>query len=672
MAQSDTGLSAISNDLEAHMRIQREKAVEALVDGVTKEQFSTNQVEQALTDTLAKSEPWEALHGGCMAITKLVDSEQALSDGFIQSAAPVLTKLLSHSESRVREASGAALGSLCKVAGVDVYTKYAKDTILSSIRDNLERDVEPEAIKAMQDKLGIESSSVNDIFHESAGWKTLETGCKALHHVTKACGAKFGPQLDKGLIDLVFKAIKHTNRFVRETGYYVCNEFVGVAQEDVADQLDLGLPYADFRVLMADQLAVGLADNWSQVRMASCVATRAFLQSMSEESREDHLPLLLPRLCINRYYVAAGVRIYSQDSWKVLFGDQGRKKVEKYIQTTVEFYIHQAQADNHAVREAACACIAELGLKIDRECIKPHVATLLQCLNEAFEDESWPVRDAACIASGRFLGAFVDESRPLLPKFLDLFFHHVGDNIWSVRENAAVALGNVAKSFDEKVVDQIFAKLGELLPQAKEQTEDSQVNSGLENVTQFGVARPSSPSPMASVTRVRFSFGQADPLHTNQQLYSCGSLAPKLKRKGGCMDCAYTRPQQKWERSDGAIYLVRELAPIDPERTSCFLSELVELAKLRGFKHHCHLLETLWNQFPSIANSVGKKAVKQHIQELIPSLAYSMQSEHQLSKVAAQNCVVALCRLLGPTIVQGRVDMVDPGLMDVFGPHLHR
>jgi len=37
------------------------------------------------------------------------------------------------------------------------------------------------------------------------------------------------------------------------------------------------------------------------------------------------------------YYVAAGVRIYSQDSWKLLFGDDGRKKVEAYIQQTVSW-----------------------------------------------------------------------------------------------------------------------------------------------------------------------------------------------------------------------------------------------------------------------------------------------------------------------------------------------
>lgn len=45
---------------------------------------------------------------------------------------------------------------------------------------------------------------------------------------------------------------------------------------------------------------------------------------------------------------------------------QGRELVEQYIKDVVEFYIHQSEADNHAVREAACACIAELGSKVLR------------------------------------------------------------------------------------------------------------------------------------------------------------------------------------------------------------------------------------------------------------------------------------------------------------------
>ena len=65
----------------------------------------------------------------------------------------------------------------------------------------------------------------------------------------------------------------------------------------------------------------------------------------------------------------------------------------------VDFYIEQSQADNHAVREAACACIAELGNKIDPDVVRKHVPRLLDCLYESFQDESWPVRDGVSVCA---------------------------------------------------------------------------------------------------------------------------------------------------------------------------------------------------------------------------------------------------------------------------------
>jgi hypothetical protein len=46
--------------------------------------------------------------------------------------------------------------------------------------------------------------------------------------------------------------------------------------------------------------------------------------------------------------------------------------------------VAQTHADNHAVREAACACIAELGNKIGREALQPHVNALLEALLSCF------------------------------------------------------------------------------------------------------------------------------------------------------------------------------------------------------------------------------------------------------------------------------------------------
>ena len=41
-----------------------------------------------------------------------------------------------------------------------------------------------------------------------------------------------------------------------------------------------------------------------------------------------------------------------------------------------------------------------------------------------------------------------------------------------------------------------------------------------------------------------------DPAHTDQQMYSCGLLAPKMRR-GGCMDSHYLKPGESWEKSEG-------------------------------------------------------------------------------------------------------------------------
>ncbi|CAI8020847.1 hypothetical protein GBAR_LOCUS12428 [Geodia barretti] len=37
-------------------------------------------------------------------------------------------------------------------------------------------------------------------------------------------------------------------------------------------------------------------------------------------------------------------------------------------------------------------------------------------------------------------------------------------------------------------------------------------------------------------------------------MYSCGSLAPKM-RKGGCMDTHFQRPVEPWEKTEGSVLL---------------------------------------------------------------------------------------------------------------------
>lgn len=83
-------------------------------------------------------------------------------------------------------------------------------------------------------------------------------------------------------------------------------------------------------------------------------------------------------------------------------------------------------------------------------------------------------------------------------------------------------------------------------------------------------------------------------------MYSCGSLAPKLK-KGGCSDCHVSRGSEPWEYSDGCIYLIRELAQRKPDKAEQCLPNIVELLRLEHFGDAGYLHTTIWKQLPAIA-----------------------------------------------------------------------
>lgn len=204
--------------------------------------------------------------------------------------------------------------------------------------------------------------------------------------------------------------------------------------------------------------------------------------------------LSAPTPCIltllSRYYLADGVKLYSQETWRMFMGEAGREMVGKYAQDVTDYYCMASDSNNHCVRESACHSIAEMAEKVwccavdwrsngtmfPREvmtaqefhallarfshlyvraasrhafclwfCVNAslfprvagvscvhldqvapqylatHVDRLLKALLVCFFDESWPVRDAACVASGRFAGAYPDECRPSLDKLYERF-----------------------------------------------------------------------------------------------------------------------------------------------------------------------------------------------------------------------------------------------------------
>jgi hypothetical protein len=128
------------------------------------------------------------------------------------------------------------------------------------------------------------------------------------------------------------------------------------------------------------------------------------------------------------------------------------------------------------VREAACHCISELCTKVAqagtefRDPFKPHIQSLLGALVDCFKDESWPVRDAACVACGSFVATFPEESSEKYSELCDLWFAHLSDNINSVRHHSALALAEVfsaADIYQEDLKTRFIAHLLENLLKAK-------------------------------------------------------------------------------------------------------------------------------------------------------------------------------------------------------------
>ncbi|XP_071164390.1 uncharacterized protein [Mytilus edulis] len=663
--------NAILKELCSSLKLERDRGYQNFVahlqsldeEGIYNLQFDLSKL---LNDNELS---WESKHGGLMGAKAVLENGNVSDDFEIE----IKRKCMDHlddNEFRVRIAAGEVLGALCKKIGPEIYGDV-KDQILNGIRSNLERemptgdehqnddDVEKLVEKLSSSPGGEKRINVDaaQIFHDTAGWKSLETWMKCLECVVHSCGHLFNKYVDQELLDLIFMALLHTNRFVRETGFYVCAAIVSIGVTgDGKSTLKLKEENSVYRhgTQLSEYLGKGLSDNWSQVRLAASVATRKFLHSLpSEEVKDQFYSILIPRMCLNRYYVAEGVRIYSQETWRQTTEGEGRHLVEKYIDDVVNYYIESTIADNHAVREAACACIAELGAKIERNAVRSHVPRLLAALLVCFNDDSWPVRDAACVACGNFVLCFPEESRNSLPDLYPLFFNNLQDNIASVRQGAALALANVVQAYGQSSMETITNKVKEGLEGVEKQPASSEKYSALDK----------GPGAYGVVKMLRDNDMD---LHTDKQMYSCGSLAPKMGRGGGCMDHKFKKPSEPWELTDGCIHLIAELSN-NPSLSALVGQTLPAVAKAVSFQHypqHVVLLETLCKQLPNIAKGIGKRHFKPHLELFFDSIFYSMTCDSALTSSSASQCLNQLSSFLGPNILKGRVEQYNPAYMD--------
>ena len=212
---------------------------------------------------------------------------------------------------------------------------------------------------------------------------------------------------------------------------------------------------------------------------------------------------------------------------------------------------------------------------------------------------------------------------------------------------------------------------------AKDQPAKSAQFSNLQNETQFGVAKPAGHDHAGHDHSAHDHVHDIE--HENKQMFSCGSLAPKLKRGGGCMDHGFARAMEPWELSDGCVYLIKELtmvrcpddAEIEKRVYKMFekhATNLADLGFIDHFKHASSLKEQLFKSMfvISSADGLGKKKFRGFVELFLDPAFRNTKHQNQNCAVAAQDFIANLSKVFGENIAKAIVENHDRRYLDEY------
>lgn len=697
ISEGDQLAGDIISGLQAPVRLHRDAALQKLEQrlrgsGAVGQQACLDAICNDLLRLLS-SDVWQHRLGGFEA-AQMVIPALPITSPFLHGVLSACQAHLEDEEPRVRGAVADCVRALALQRGTSIFDAMGQQITLS-IQAAFARDpvaaengggssgdaaAQPDFLgQLLQTSYRQQRPGQGELRHDTEGWRSLESSFHALQALVEGCGSACLPFLTAELRQLVLDSLLHQNRFVRERGHRVVSAVVAVCDE------------ASLRALapeVAARLADGLNDSWSHVQYAASEATRSFLQA-TEPFRNQVLPALLPAMFFNRHTTAEGLRSYSQATWELAMETSGRAWVARCINEVVAFFGKQARSSSTDKREAACACMPELAVKIERQAVEPHVGPMLRCLLGCFRDSSWPVREAACEACGQFALAYPEAVRGLLPQLWPLWLEALSENVPAARETAAVAVGNAVRAFGDEALQMVLPAAQDLLRRVQDQPAD------VENYiqTSYGIAavRVDEPPP-PDEDDAMFGSPPATEPETYQQSSGgggSGSSGPGRSGKkaarlfstsamsrepaGCCMDDGFQRERQPWEAADGAVYLVRELAAAAPDTMPQLMPALAEAVRHNHYAHACHLQETTWQQLPVIAQHLGKRGFKRHLEPFLDPLFMSVQSAtHQGCQTAAIAAAGFLRDWLGPRIWAGRLSPQQQDLMLRFVPTVVR
>lgn len=533
----------------------------------------------------------------------------------------------------------------------------------------------------------------------------------------------------------------HINRHLRENMYHFLSSLLQAPEFKAAY---LSLPLTDplatssrrwIDVIMTS-LPSGLEDDWTQIRYAATMVLQHLLEFLSREDScgpesvhydailRVFAPSIVPRLCVNRFHTAPSVQTASKHIWQTFFFRPagaspppsvpsvplGKQLLLEHVKHAIDYYTTTMNsARNHMVCEAAVNALSEITLRLDLSIIRPFQRQIHEALLGCLNDERWPVKDAACLASGRILRRFpplqispvTNEVGALDVEVTNQFLHHweehLRDCIWSVRENAAFACAEALvtdtfvlathaatssssssmeasregieqwRSLVWRLVSQfiqhhLLTAVGDVdesvdivvLPSAVDDTQASVatvqrrvIQSKIESFLPIAMVEAHLEQKRKQSSDPT-SNSLAEPPH-DEGLLKAASTAAQSYRKGWgcCVDCVNLREPFSWEVTQGALYLLREV---------CTLTQ-----RCRGSSSCDEYTESYVQQQEALAVSLRKGLLQQswvfHINR--SGSSYEKRSSH-----GSSSCCVGLFALL--ELLRTEVD--DDGTVDGTRP----
>lgn len=471
---------------------------------------------------------------------------------------------------------------------------------------------------------------------DTTGWNTLETSYKIVIELMNSikCHGEYRPfltskwmysdeQSSEYIELLLVSASRHTNRYIRENSLLLMQVLIEVLEKKPTNN------YLTIMEHINTAIATGMQDNWSQIRQVAVKACCVFLckDTLDDPVMRSYLKKLLPSLCLNRFYAAEGVKSVSHYSWREIFGQKGKEYYSEVVIPAAHYYSEASKSHNHVICEAACHSMAELASKIltslpseetVEECVNILVEALFNCLN----DHSWPIRDAASLSMGIVARYFPTHTKQNFDAIWKRWLLNLKDSIWSVRENAALAIGHMLCSENLDTVEYCF-------------------NSTLEYLsTKF---------LMALQVKREINFiptTMYDTMVSTAKRESNDEITKSTWRQGGgwgcCIDCMEPRKGGNTETSDGCVYLFRELLLSDSNRLHEYQQKYMEYVEMmrqllasNSYKDCDKTHITIMEQLPPILGALQRPGLAD---SFIPSIDEYINSTNPLKSNAARDC----------------------------------